>query len=147
MIRYAPGSYSARANPNSDRYVASRKYFPPISWTSSSNYYVTPARIQQTWPFYAKSIFAKMGIVETNEDQIDENANENVTTGVSMDGNAAVADKTKKTVAAKKPSGLSLKLQRLSEMGFHDRDENIQILRNHKFDLDKCVNYLLNLKQ
>lgn len=138
MIRYSPGSYSARANPNSDAYETSRKYFPPIGWTSPANYYVTPARVQNTWPFYAKSIFAMMGAsVETIEEDVDKNA---------ADANVILEVKKKNKAVPKKPSGLSLKLQRLSEMGFHDRDKNIEILRKHNFKLDKCVSYLLNSK-
>ncbi|KAG4070407.1 hypothetical protein HA402_006549 [Bradysia odoriphaga] len=128
LVKYSPGNYTARANSDSDVYVTSRKYLPPMGWTSSKNYYVTPAKVQKTWPFYAKTIFGKMGAsvetVEENDDQVE----------------------TRKKVAAKKPSGLSLKLKRLNEMGFCDRDENIEILRKFNFQLDKCVNYLVNQK-
>lgn len=126
VVRYAPGHYTARAHPDSGVYVTSRKYFPPIGWTSSTNYYVTPARVQKTWPFYAHTVFAKMGaLVETADENNDENADE----------------KTKKKID-KKPSGLSVKLERLKEFGFNDEEENIETLRKFKFDVDKTISYL-----
>lgn len=130
MVKYSPGCLTARANPDSGAYVTSRKYLPPVGWTSSKNYYVTPAGVQKSWPFFAKKIFAKMGaLVETAEESKDKNE----------------VGKTKgKTVT--KPSGLSLKLQFLNELGFHDRDKNVEILRKHKFNLDKSVSYLLDEK-
>lgn len=126
VVKYSPGYYTARANPDSDVYVTSRKYFPPIGWTSSTNYYVTPARVQKTWPFYAQTIFAKMGaLAETAEEENDDKADE----------------KTKKKID-KKASGLRLKLERLREFGFNDEDENIETLRKFKFDVDKTISYL-----
>lgn len=130
IVNYSPGRYTARANPDSGDYVKSRTYFPPIGWTLSAKYCVTPARVQKTWPFYAKTIFAKMvALVETAEGKEDKKA----------------VEKTK-TKITPKPSGLSLKLNFLNELGFLDRDENIEALRKHKFNLDKCVTYLLDEK-
>lgn len=117
MVEYSPGSYTTRANPDSGVYVTSRKYLPPVGWMSSSNYKVIPAGVQKTWPFYAKKIFAKMGPLE-RKDETPE----------------------KKT----EPSSLSLKLKFLNELGFHDRDKNIETLRKHKFNLDECVSDMLD---
>lgn len=84
---------------------------------------------------------------ETPEEHVDKNATMRSSVDAAVDKSKSVEEKTKKKkVAAKKPSGLSVKLQRLSELGFHDRDENIEILRKHNFKLDKCVSYLLNRK-
>lgn len=47
---------------------------------------------------------------------------------------------------ATKPSGLSVKLERLNELGLDDKDKNLKSLRKHKYNLDKCVSDLLNQK-
>lgn len=159
VVKYRQGSYTARVNSDSAVYVTSRKYFPPVGWTSSSNYYVTPARVQKAWPFYAKTIFDKMDAsvvtVAKKKDRktlhlCDTAADEkkDKKTEASVDTAAEKkTDTTKKKTTTKLPLGLSSKLQSLNDMGFYDRDENIEVLRKFKCNLEKSVSYLLNQKE
>lgn len=76
--------------------------------------------LQKTWPFYAKTLFAKMGAVE--EDTV---------------------DKVKEN-DAQESDDLLLKLHFLRDLGFTNRDRNVEALKKHKLNLEQSVDYLRN---
>lgn len=60
-----------------------------------------------------------------------------------MGASVEIPDESKAQNAAK-CDGLIDKLNFLCDLGFHDLDKNIENLRRHKFNLDQCVDELLN---
>lgn len=127
-INYSVGSRdSNKHNVDVEIYEQSRRCFPPFRWMPTGYYGNTLVEKRIKWPFYAETVFEAMEA------------------SASASPSASVEEKRDEKANTKCLSLID-QLNFLSDLGFDDLDKNIENLRKHEFDLDKCVDYLLKLK-
>ncbi|KAJ6635552.1 E3 ubiquitin-protein ligase DTX3L [Pseudolycoriella hygida] len=99
-------------------YSQSKNNLPPFCWATM------PTPSNGDWPFFARTIFAQMGVQEIPVSDVDTDP---------------------KVDIAESAESIENKLMVLSSLGFTNAEMNLETLKNHSFDLNRTINFLLEL--
>lgn len=94
---------------------------PPFGWLQTGSVSRPSPALPTNWPFYARNIFAEMGI-----EPVDYPMDESVYNAESAES-------------------INNKMTTLQSLGFSDAETNIEILKANSYDIDRSINQLLEL--